>query len=74
MSVVVSFVVTLQTFFVSNQFHIGLLIQVPMYCNPVGVIARMAVSHWLTMVDVAGSKTRCLLLASIAESVVVRVV
>ena len=42
--VVVSLVVTLQTFLVLNQFHLGLLIQVPCDCIPVGIVTRVAYS------------------------------
>ena len=72
--VVVSFVATLQTFLVSDQFHLGPLIQVPCDCMLVGIIARVSFRRSIAGVVLARIKTSYLLLSSVPESVVSRVV
>ena len=71
--IVVCCVATLQLFLVSDQFHLGLLIQVPCDCIIVGITARLAFSWSIAEVFVAGIKTGFLVLLSVPESVAVRV-
>ena len=68
------FVATPLIFLVSDKFHLGLLIQIPCNCSPVAIVARLAFSWSIAGVVIASIITSCLLLSSIYESVVVRVV
>ena len=72
--VVVSFVAPPQAFLVSDQFHLGHLIQIPSNCIPVGTIASFAFSWSIAGVVIPRIKTSFLLLLSDPESVVDRVV
>ena len=72
--VVVCFVATPQTFLVSDQLHLSLLIQIPCDCISVRIIARVAFSQSMEEVVVAIITPGFLLLSSVPASVAVRVV
>ena len=72
--IVVSFIATLSTSLVLDQFHRGLLIEVPCNCIPVGINAPLAFSRSIVDLVVGRIKTSFLILLSVPESVAVRVV
>ena len=72
--VVVFFIAIPQAFLVPDQFHLGLLIQVPCHGISVGIIARVAFSRSIAGVVVVRIKPSLLLLSSVPEFVKISVV
>ena len=72
--VVVPLVARTQIFLVSDQFHFSLLTQVPCNCMLVRIVARMAFSQSIDRVTVSRTKIGFLLLSSIPECVIIRIV
>ena len=74
MLVVVSLVVTLYTFLVSDQFHPGLLIHVTYNCILLKIVAGVLFSCLIVGVVVTSIQTHFWLLLSISETIAVRIV